>query len=478
MLDEADFYFQQTLYDEAKGIYLRILEKSPGEQLAIEKLKEIAQSTGQAVPEVESATSEAAPSPDEDVSFDISSEIESPAQDQPSDGEFDLSAELDDGAEQEDFDLSAELAGGPTETTAEEKDDLFGDQDGDGVVDDGEFDLSAELESSLPEDDATAQEEPSAVEEEPDGSFDLSAELEGDLGQDDDIAATADDETSAEEFDLAAELSSELSSSEESTPETDTDVELPDGDLFGEAQHEESFDIAGELSNSLDFDGMFDSDTTSEKKADDGDFDMLAGNFSVATNSEIGQEDFDTRYSLAIGYKEMGMYDLACAEFELAKQIEPSRAIDCIIMIGLCLREKGEPLEAIKVFKGARLVEEISEDGKLALSYEISLTLEAMGQPEKAFKAYQRIMDKHPDYRDGEAKERFERLKQELAVDEPEPAAAKAEVKPAAKSTEEQPAEPTPISPKVAAREEEKKQVSADAATTKKKKKRKKVSYI
>jgi tetratricopeptide (TPR) repeat protein len=72
-------------------------------------------------------------------------------------------------------------------------------------------------------------------------------------------------------------------------------------------------------------------------------------------------EDLELHYHLGIGYKEMGLFDCAIAEFELVSK-DPSREFDCYILLGECFKEKGDPEQSMKYFKCASKIRELPKE--------------------------------------------------------------------------------------------------------------------
>jgi tetratricopeptide (TPR) repeat protein len=68
--------------------------------------------------------------------------------------------------------------------------------------------------------------------------------------------------------------------------------------------------------------------------------------------------DLETHYHLGIGYKEMGLFDYAIAELEVASQ-DPSRKFDCYILLGECFKEKGDSEQSMKYFESASKIREL-----------------------------------------------------------------------------------------------------------------------
>ena len=127
--------------------------------------------------------------------------------------------------------------------------------------------------------------------------------------------------------------------------------------------------------------------------------------FRKGVDKQIGSEDKQARYDLGIAYREMGLWDEAIGEFELASA-DPARRADCFSMMGMCQRDKGELDAAIKSFTEAYKVAS-SDKQKAAFSYELGATLEAKGDAGSVAKAqqfYKQVQALDPGFRDVAAK--------------------------------------------------------------------------
>jgi tetratricopeptide (TPR) repeat protein len=112
----------------------------------------------------------------------------------------------------------------------------------------------------------------------------------------------------------------------------------------------------------------------------------------------VTAEDFETHYDLGIAYKEMGLIDDAIAEFKLVMK-DPAREVQCHLMIGLCLMEKGMQTEAIGHFKKGLYVEGISEREAMSLYFELGQAYERLGDPREALYYYEKVMKRDPRFR-------------------------------------------------------------------------------
>ena len=124
--------------------------------------------------------------------------------------------------------------------------------------------------------------------------------------------------------------------------------------------------------------------------------------------SGVAADDGETHYDLAIAYKEMGLYDDAIQELELAMKGSPPRnAVDCLTMIGLCRLAREDAQGAIEAWRGA-LAQSASPEAARALHYELSRAYEALGDAQGAVWYLQKVLRADPRFRD--ARERAERL--------------------------------------------------------------------
>jgi tetratricopeptide (TPR) repeat protein len=121
----------------------------------------------------------------------------------------------------------------------------------------------------------------------------------------------------------------------------------------------------------------------------------------------VDEGDVDTHYDLGLAYKEMALYDDAIKAFEKALRA-PGREVGCRVMIGMCLREQGNPSEAIHQFKQG-LHAEPTERERQSLYYEIGITYEAIGDDSEALYFFEMVLKRDPTFAD--AATRAERLR-------------------------------------------------------------------
>jgi tetratricopeptide (TPR) repeat protein len=128
---------------------------------------------------------------------------------------------------------------------------------------------------------------------------------------------------------------------------------------------------------------------------------------TVMLEKPLDDGDSDTHYDLGLAYKEMTLLDDAIKSFEKALRA-PGREVQCRVMIGMCLREMGNPSEAIHQFKQGLHVEP-TERERQSLYYEIGMTYEAIGDDAEALYYFEMVMKRDPGFAD--AAIRAERLR-------------------------------------------------------------------
>lgn len=128
---------------------------------------------------------------------------------------------------------------------------------------------------------------------------------------------------------------------------------------------------------------------------------------TVMLERPVDEGDSDTHYDLGLAYKEMALLDEAIKAFEKALRA-PGREVQCRVMIGMCLREMGNPSDAIQQFKQGLHAEPIERE-RQSLYYEIGITYEAIGDASEALYYFEIVLKRDPNFADTAA--RVERLR-------------------------------------------------------------------
>jgi tetratricopeptide (TPR) repeat protein len=359
-LEEADFYFQQGLHNEAQAIYQRVLALAPNHPLALVRLGEIAAAQGSdpgitgsglAAPTPETVEEEAESAPDADIGRDLADWNQEPP---------------------------AERSAAVAASAASENDLLIEVED-------------QPQEEETPGDDST-DEVAAAVRAEPEPIVaDDAASLSGD--EQESLSLSGDEEVSLDLDD--DDTASESGASGASAPTAPISAET-----------EASFDLAAELSDAFD-----EANGRSGKVAaeDDG-FASVFGEFKKGVSRMLSAGDHEAHYDLGIAYREMGLLSDAVSEFEAAMG-SPARKIDCLHMLGLCTLERGGAADSARYFEQALASPEATPEQRLAVRFELGRALQAMGERSRAREAFQAVAAVDPNFCDVE--EWLERLDEE-----------------------------------------------------------------
>ncbi|CAN5887691.1 hypothetical protein BH11MYX2_BH11MYX2_06680 [soil metagenome] len=119
---------------------------------------------------------------------------------------------------------------------------------------------------------------------------------------------------------------------------------------------------------------------------------------TVMLENPIEDDDGETHYDLGLAYKEMGLHDEAIKEFEKAAR-SAGREVSCRLMIGLIMRDQGNPSESIQQLKQG-LHADPSDRERQSLYYEIGVTYEALGDASEAKYYLEMVVKRDPGFAD------------------------------------------------------------------------------
>ncbi|MBK8481625.1 MAG: tetratricopeptide repeat protein [Proteobacteria bacterium] len=170
-------------------------------------------------------------------------------------------------------------------------------------------------------------------------------------------------------------------------------------------------DLAAALASELSLHGASTNESVAEStyELDDGLQDVKQG----VTAHGVQVEDYDTHYDLGIAYREMGLQDDAIGQFRIAMRA-PAKEVLCHLMVGLCLRDKGELAEAINELKTGLYVEGISEREAVALYFELGQSYDQFDDDAEALYYYEKVLKRDPTFR--EASDRVAILRERLGA--------------------------------------------------------------
>jgi tetratricopeptide (TPR) repeat protein len=132
---------------------------------------------------------------------------------------------------------------------------------------------------------------------------------------------------------------------------------------------------------------------TGEPISENDSFMTLSQNMTEADEAEL-----ESRFDLAVAYREMGMLDEAIIEFQIASQI-PSKTLESYIQIGRCFVEQDDSVNAIGYFFNA-IESGASEALATELKYEIGSAYESANDTDLALHWYETVYSENPQFKD------------------------------------------------------------------------------
>ncbi|MCI0569345.1 MAG: hypothetical protein L0Y66_01205, partial [Myxococcaceae bacterium] len=162
----------------------------------------------------------------------------------------------------------------------------------------------------------------------------------------------------------------------------------------------DALDLADELAG--DFDALAEASPQTSTDEFQYSVEEVFNEFKKGLEKVVKPEDVDTHYDLGIAYKEMGLIDDAISEFLVARKgcVGKKKEVDCLTMVGLLQRDRGEHGAAVAAFKDALVTEHATGETQKALLFELATTWEAMGRPGKALFHFQRVAQADGAYRE------------------------------------------------------------------------------
>ena len=133
---------------------------------------------------------------------------------------------------------------------------------------------------------------------------------------------------------------------------------------------------------------------------------VLDGQFSDANkgvDQQLDKEDTETHFNLGIAYKEMGLFDEAISEFQIAAT-DPQRKIDCLTLEGICHRDKGDFPSSEEIFIMTLALDGLKREEILSINYELAFLFESVGRQEDAVRYYREVRAINPGFRDAAKK--------------------------------------------------------------------------
>jgi tetratricopeptide (TPR) repeat protein len=375
---EAEFYFQQGLFDEARKHYERILELKPGDRRAMDRVVEITREKEEyqefsrladAVEGLESivdagsgATEDIVTATDVDSVKSLMQEI----------------TEMRKGKKAAPAAKKPAKAPKPADETAEFEESFA--------------DIAREIKGAAAPKAKKAPERADESSEFEESFADIAREIKGAAAPKAKEAPERVDESSEfeESFaDIAREIKGAKAPKAPSLPPAEQEDSGASGDFF---------DLAAELRDEL-------STAPAQKTpaaSHDQSLDEIFEEFKKGVEDHEKKEDEDTHYNLGVAYREMGLLDDAVSEFNMTNEGEP-KFIQSRYMLGLCYLEKGDYETAILEIQNALGYSysfgEASEE-RVGMHYDLGLAFQGVGNNPSSLEEFQKVFAIDPSYRD------------------------------------------------------------------------------
>ncbi len=344
-LEEAEFYMEQGLLDEAREVYERILTIANNHPQAMLRLGEI-EAAG-------AGSDDSAGELDVDVMDDAAAES---AESEP---------ELD---EAED-----ERAEAPLEFVTDESDEDEGFEDELTFV----TDEPVRVEPEAPTEDAT----PGRI---------LAEALAA-------SAAPVEEDTKPE-----PEAEPEPAPEPEPVPEPEAEP-VPEPvaaapEMVAAPEDSGEFDLAAQLSDVFGAEEESIPGSAGGNTEEEG-FEQVFAAFKEGVQSELGEADYEAHYDLGIAYKEMGLLDDAIGEFQQA-MAAPNRALPCLHMMGLCAFDLGRGVDAAAHLEQALSLPDVPDDQRIGIQFDLGRVHARSGDVDRARACFEAVQAIDTDFCD------------------------------------------------------------------------------
>lgn len=176
-------------------------------------------------------------------------------------------------------------------------------------------------------------------------------------------------------------------------------VPAPSAEPVQETFEEGDFDLAAELA------GVFEEVEKGETVGGEAFGDSTLGegmrsvfsHFKRGVSHTLAESDMETRFDLAIAYREMGLFEDAALEFQVCLSF-PSRRLESLHMLGLCVLELGRPQDAAGHVEQALSTPDLSPQQEAALRFDLGRIRTALGDAPGAQECFESVARMDPDF--------------------------------------------------------------------------------
>jgi tetratricopeptide (TPR) repeat protein len=142
------------------------------------------------------------------------------------------------------------------------------------------------------------------------------------------------------------------------------------------------------------------------------DLEEIIDEFKAGVSERISGEDHESHYDLGMAYMEMGLYDEAIGEFQVASKGSPME-VKCLEMIALCFLEKNEPASAARELGRALELPGYGPEETISIRYNLAVANERLGNLDRALQHFEEVYLLNVDFLKVASK--VKELKQRLA---------------------------------------------------------------
>ena len=142
------------------------------------------------------------------------------------------------------------------------------------------------------------------------------------------------------------------------------------------------------------------------------DLEEIIDEFKAGVSERISGEDHESHYDLGMAYMEMGLYEEAIGEFQVASKGGPM-TVKCLEMIALCFLEKNEPASAARELSRALELPGYGPEETISIRYNLAVANERLGNLDRALQHFEEVYLLNVDFLKVASK--VKELKQRLA---------------------------------------------------------------
>jgi tetratricopeptide (TPR) repeat protein len=131
----------------------------------------------------------------------------------------------------------------------------------------------------------------------------------------------------------------------------------------------------------------------------------IRNEFGIDDVEPIDDGDYETHYQMANAYQEMGLLEEAIREYQDAiALVRPNdgtrRFLQCANLLGHCFMQNGMANLALKWYRRALETDNLTDEEKQGIWYELAQAYEAEGDVENAGRYFEQVYAENVDYRD------------------------------------------------------------------------------